>query len=184
MLGTAKIAAAAMTIEPGRGPGDDTRPAPGRAAADAEQAGTPPLVRATGAWACRRRSLFETVQPIEQRERLIGRRALQHGGLEQPSRFARFAAIERRDAVVQQLLGLALPLGQRAARPLDVGARARMAAIEEQRARPDVDRLFVLGGEVVIEAEQQQLLDLRIAIRVRRAVERAFGIGAKRIRHR
>ena len=59
-----------------------------------------------------------------------------------------------------------------------------MAAIEEQRARPDVDRLFVLGGEVVIQAEQQQLLDLRIAIRLRRAVERACGIGAKRVRHR
>ena len=59
-----------------------------------------------------------------------------------------------------------------------------MAAIEEQRTGPDVDRLFVLGREVMIQPEQQELLDLRVATRLRRAVERACGIGAKRIRHR
>src|SRR2546430_3753244 len=49
---------------------------------------------------------------------------------------------------------------------LDIRARAGMAAIEEQRARPDVDGFLVTGGEVMIEAGEQELLDLRFAIRV------------------
>ena len=48
-----------------------------------------------------------------------------------------------------------------------------MAAIEEQRTRPDVDRVVVLRGEIVIEADQQELFDLGVAFRVRRGVERA-----------
>ena len=84
--------------------------------------------------------------------------------------------MEGRDAVLQQLFGLALPLGQRAARAFDVGAGTRVVAIEKQRARPDVDRLFVLAGEVVIEAGEQQLLDLGFAIRFRHGlVARAWG---------
>ena len=39
-----------------------------------------------------------------------------------------------------------------------------MAAIEEQHARPDVDRELVLAGEVVIEPGEQQLFDSRVAI--------------------
>ena len=81
--------------------------------------------------------------------------------------------MKRRDAGLEQLLRLTLALGERAARAIDVGASPRVAAIEEQRARPDVDGLFVLRGEVVIEAGEQQLLDLRIAIAVGRAIERA-----------
>ena len=50
---------------------------------------------------------------------------------------------------------LALLLGDRAPRPLDVRARPGMAAIEEQRARPDVDRVVVLTGEIMIEPRQQ-----------------------------
>ena len=103
--------------------------------------------------------------------------------LQQPARLVAVAALERRDAGLQQLFGFALPLGQRAARPLDVRARPRVAAIEKQRARPDVDGLVVLGGEVVIEAGEQELLDLRVAIRIRRGVVRARAVGAKRIGH-
>ena len=108
------------------------------------------------------------------RERVVERRAAVDRGLQQAPRLAAVAALERRDAALQQLLGLPLPLGQRAARPLDVRAGARVAAIEKQRARPDVDRVLVVRGEVVIEAGEQQLLDLRVAIRVRRGVERAW----------
>ena len=46
---------------------------------------------------------------------------------------------------VEQLLALALALGDRAARPLHVGARARVAVIEEQHARPHADRELVAG---------------------------------------
>ena len=102
--------------------------------------------------------------------------------LQQAPCFASVAAAERRGAVVQQFLGLPLPLGQRAARPLDVRARAGMAAIEKQRARPDVDGVLVLRGEVVIETGEEQLFDFGVAIRVRRGA-RASGcrVGAKRI---
>ena len=102
----------------------------------------------------------------------------------------RVAAVERGHAALQQFLGLPLPLGERAARPIDVRARAGVAAVEKQRARPDVDGEFVVGGEVMVEAGEQQLLDFGIAIRVRRGIEcprriRARGIirriGAKRI---
>ena len=69
---------------------------------------------------------------------------------------------------MQQLFGLALPLGQRAARALDVGAGAAVAAVEEDDARPDVDRLLVVAGEVVVEAGEQELLDVGVAVRIRR----------------
>ena len=79
-------------------------------------------------------------------------------------RLVAFAAPERVDAVLQHLLGLALALGHRAARALDVRARAGMVPVEKQRTRPDVDRLLILRREIVIEADEEELLDLRVAI--------------------
>ena len=128
-----------------------------------------------------RAAVSSRIQPLEHGERFFGRRAAVDRGLQQAARFVAVAAVERGDAVLQQLFGLALPLGQRAARPLDVGARAGMAAVEEQRARPDVDGELVLGGEVVIEADEQELLDLRVAIRSRRGVVARERVGAMRL---
>ena len=105
-----------------------------------------------------------TIQALEDGERFVGRRAAVDGRLQQPARFLPFAALKRGDAAVQELLGLALALGERAAGPLDVGARTRMVAIQEERARPDVDGVLVAGGEIVVQTDQQQLLDLRVAI--------------------
>jgi hypothetical protein len=68
---------------------------------------------------------------------------------------------------------VALPLGQAAPRPIDVRASARVTPIEKERSRPDVDRALVSSSEVMIEAGQQQLLDFRVAIGVRRVVEGA-----------
>ena len=65
---------------------------------------------------------------------------------------------------MQQLVGLSLALGQRTACAFDVGAGPRMATVEKQHAGPDVHRLFVAPGEVVIESREQELLDTRIAI--------------------
>ena len=89
--------------------------------------------------------------------------------------------MKRRDSVLQQFLGLALAFGEGAARPLDVRACPGVAAIEKQHARPDADGVVVLRGEVVIEPGEQQLLDLRVAIRFRRGSEGAGAVGAKRI---
>ena len=71
-------------------------------------------------------------------------------------------------------LGLALQLGLRAARALDIGARAIVVAIEKQHARPEVDGLFVLTGEVLVEPGEEQLLDAGVTLGVaQRLVERA-----------
>ena len=70
-------------------------------------------------------------------------------------------------------------------RALDVRACARVIAIEEQRPRPDVDGLCVIGGEILIEAGKQQALDFGVALGV--AVGRGGAldwIRAERIGHR
>jgi hypothetical protein len=58
-----------------------------------------------------------------------------------------------------------------------------MMTVEEERARPDVDRLVVPPGKVLIQTVKQQLLDFRIAIRLRRGTNGGGIIAAKRIRH-
>jgi hypothetical protein len=65
---------------------------------------------------------------------------------------------------MQQLFRLALLLGERVARPLDVRTGAAMPPFVEGDSRPDVDGLFVMANEVLIEARQQQLLDAGSAI--------------------
>ena len=82
-------------------------------------------------------------------------RAAVDGRLQQPARFGALAAVERRHAALQQLFRLALALGEGAPRPIDVGARPRVAPIEKQRSCPDVDRALVPSGEVVVEAGEQ-----------------------------
>ena len=58
-----------------------------------------------------------------------------------------------------------------------------MIAIDEERARPDVDGELVVGGEIVIEPDQQQLFDLGVAARRRLGGVGACGLGAERIGH-
>ena len=45
-----------------------------------------------------------------------------------------------------------------------------MTPIQEQCARPDVDRLLVLRREVMIETNEQQLLDLEVPVIVTAAM--------------
>ena len=60
-----------------------------------------------------------------------------------------------------------------------------MTAVEEERAGPDVDRELVAGGEIVIEADEQELLDFCVAIRSRRDIRvSARSVGTKRIGHK
>jgi hypothetical protein len=58
-----------------------------------------------------------------------------------------------------------------------------VAAIEKQDARPDVNGLFVVAGEVSIQTDEQELLDSRVALV---SFERVSGgsVGRQRIRHR
>ena len=113
-----------------------------------------------------RRRRADAIDARQKRQRHVVRAAALHRRIQHLPRGLDLAALERRDAVVQQLFRLALLLGHRAARALDVRAGARVVAIEKQRARPDVDGLRVVGGEVMIEAGDQQALDLGVALGV------------------
>ena len=68
---------------------------------------------------------------------------------------------------MDELFAFALAFGDRAARPLDIRSRTSVAAIDEERSRPDVDGEIVLAGEVIIEAVQKQLFKARFAIVLR-----------------
>ncbi|HEX7139879.1 MAG TPA: hypothetical protein VF219_18650, partial [Vicinamibacterales bacterium] len=112
-------------------------------------------------------------QPFKYRERFVRRGASVDRGLQQSPRLGLVATLKRRQAFVEQLFGLTLTLRKRAASPFDVGAGPRVIAIEKQRPCPDVDRMLVLGSEVVIQADEEELLNLGVVIaRRRRAVVR------------
>jgi glutamate formiminotransferase len=130
------------------------------------------------------RAVIEPIQTIEDGKRLVRRRALADRRFQQPARFAGLATIERGYAVVQQFFRFPLSLGERASSAIDVRAGAGMIAVQEQCSRPDVDRLIVLSGEIVIEAGEEQLLDLRFAIRFRHGLMRARRFVTKPVGHR
>ena len=77
------------------------------------------------------------------------------------------AVVERLQSLVHERFGFALPLGLRAAGAVDVGPGAIVGAIEEQHARPDVDRLVEPAGEILVEPRHQQLLDAALPLDVR-----------------
>src|SRR4029077_4492539 len=64
------------------------------------------------------------------------------------------------------------------------GGGPGMRAIEEEPPPPHVDGLVVLRREVIIEPDEEQLLDLDVAIRCRRRVGRARTVEQMRIGHR
>ena len=53
--------------------------------------------------------------------------------------------------------------GQRRSRAIDVGPGARVGAIEEQHARPEMNRVFVPAVEVAVEAVFEEDVDLLVA---------------------
>ena len=72
------------------------------------------------------------------------------------------AGAKRLDRFMQRGFGLALPLGLRAPRPLDVRTCTIVLPIEKQHAGPEIDRVFVALGEVFVEAGEQQMLNPRV----------------------
>src|SRR5262245_13204941 len=112
------------------------------------------------------------MQTIKEWQHLVGRRPTVDCSLKQPFRFIPISVSKRRDAPLKQLLRFALPLGQRAPRAINIRPRARMTSIEKERACPDVDRLFVARGEVMVEASDQQSFDFGVTLGIRSAVDR------------
>jgi hypothetical protein len=127
----------------------------------------------------RSRRGIHAVEPLEHRERIFERRPAVDGRLQQSPRFSCIATAERRRAAVQQFLRLPLALGERAARALDVRPRAGMAAVEKQRACPDVDGELVVRGEVMVESGEEEVFDSGVAIRVGGRVYRPRRIGTR-----
>ena len=103
----------------------------------------------------------QTLETIEDRERLVRLRAALDRGVQQPPRIRRVAALERRGSRLQQL-PFALPLGDRATGTFDVGASAGVAAVEKEDARPNADCQLVLSVEIMVEAGEEKLLDSRV----------------------
>jgi hypothetical protein len=113
---------------------------------------------------CGRLCNAKPLDAIEHALRVVERRPPLNGvGDEAPSE-GHVALVKRFDALMKNSLRLALPLGLGAPRTLNVGASAAVVPIQEQDTRPEIDRLFVLIGEVLIEASKQQLLDSRVPL--------------------
>ena len=89
---------------------------------------------------------------MQHRQRLFVRRAPLDGRRQQPPGTLHIALVERLEPLVHQPLGLALTLGLRAPRPIDVGAGAVVGAVEEQHTRPDVDGVVHASREVLVES--------------------------------
>ena len=87
-----------------------------------------------------------------------------HRGSDQAACRLRVSPVKRRISGVEQLITFSLPLGDSTARPFDVGTRPCMTAVDEQHARPHVDREFVLFRKVMIEPREQELFDARVAV--------------------
>ena len=128
---------------------------------------------------------MDSIDTRQERERHIVRTATLNRGVQHLARRLELSAFERRHAVVQQLLRLALLFGHRASGAIDVRARARVIAIEKQRAGPDVDRLGVVSGKILIEARNEKALDFGVALCVAAGRGRRFAgwIRAERIGH-
>ena len=119
---------------------------------------------------------------MQHRQRLFVRGAVFECRGQQPPGLLDVAGIEGLQALIDEGLGLALPFGLGAPRPVDVGAGTVVGAVEEQDAGPDVDGVVEAAGEVFIEPRHEQLLDARRALDVRQAVGRPVGPW-RRLRH-
>ena len=111
--------------------------------------------------------LWDRLQPpetIQEGEGLITRIAALDRRHEQLPCFTNVASIKRRHAIVQQLVRLALVLGEGGTSSLDVGACPRVASVEEPHSTPDGDRPLILAFEVVIETREKQLINLHVVV--------------------
>ena len=93
----------------------------------------------------------ELLHASEQHQRLVTWGTLIHGTRQQVAGVFNLSGFVRFEAAMQELLGFALPLRNGSACSIDVRSRAIVIAVEKDDARPDVDRLFVFRGEVVVE---------------------------------
>ena len=114
---------------------------------------------------CRGKPRLRNPEPLEEHERGLAS-SVGNGACQEIAGSTEIAASVRIEASVHEFVGLPLPLRERASRPFDVRASTAMATLEERDPGPDVDGLFVLPFEVVVEPGKQEPLDQRVAIRL------------------
>ena len=119
------------------------------------------------------------LQPLEKQLRRVAVSTAIDRARQQRARRGQVPGVVGGDAFVHEGLELALPLRHEAAGSIDVGLGPAVAPVEERHAGPDVDRLLVASGEILVETGEEQLLDPAFAIsplRVFREVARR-GVG-------
>ena len=127
---------------------------------------------------------LEAIDPLEQHECFLGVRAALDRRGEERSGCARVAAIEGGRAGLQQLIAFPLPLGDGAAGTIDVRPRPRVAAIEEEDARPHADGELMLTDKIVIEPGEEEVFDARVALAFGHFSRFGEMVGPQRVGHR
>ena len=95
-------------------------------------------------------------QPQRRGALIVSRRG--DGLGQQVTRRVGLAAIEQRPARLEHLFGVTLLFAERRPGAIDVGAGPRVRAIQEQDARPEMNRVFVAAGEVADRARRRATL--------------------------
>ena len=121
----------------------------------------------------------EPIDPFQHALGIVLRRAAVERVGDEAASTGDIASLKRLNPLMKDRLRLPLQLGLRAARAIDIRTRAIVVPIEEQHARPEVDRLFVLTEEVLVEPGKEQLLDARITLGCAQRI-RSVRVGTER----
>ncbi len=105
---------------------------------------------------------IQAIDSAEHTQRQVVRSAALQRIEQQFTRSRNVTAAEGFETLMNQLFGRALLLGLRASRPIDIGARTVVRAIQEQDPRPEIDGGFEFTGEVVVEAGDEKMFDSRV----------------------
>ena len=105
---------------------------------------------------------LKALQPQPQRSRAFVVSGKRDHLRQTRTRIGSAATVEQRRHRLQRLIGAALPLGDRPARPLDVRARTGVMPVEEQDTCPDVDRVLEPSLKIVPKPLGEQAFDTTI----------------------
>lgn len=122
----------------------------------------------------------EPLDAIEHSLSIVQRSTALDGVRHETSSQGDITSVKGLDALMEDRFGLALPLRLCATGSLDIRACSTVMTVEEQNAGPQVDGLFVVAGEVLIETREQQLLDSCVPFGAAQRLG-GSGFGTKRI---
>jgi hypothetical protein len=108
-----------------------------------------------------RRADEHAVQPFEAEPQGCGPLVLAkdvRGLLQLQPRLTRPSLLEQHRDVLQGFLGASLSLHNRATGPVNVASSARVAPVEKQHPRPEVNGVFVLTEKIAIQPIDQEVV--------------------------